>query len=35
MNYVEKLTDEELTYISNLITGKEIKKYFQKVKMIK
>jgi hypothetical protein len=29
MNYVEKLTDEELTYICNLITGKEIKKYFQ------
>ena len=29
MNYVEKLTDEELAYICNLITGKEIKKYFQ------
>ncbi|MCI9487915.1 MAG: hypothetical protein HFI64_13335 [Lachnospiraceae bacterium] len=29
MNHVEKLTDEELTYICNLITGKEIKKYFQ------
>lgn len=29
MNYVEKLTDEELTYICNLITGKKIKRYFQ------
>lgn len=29
MNYIEKLTDEELNYICNLITGKEIKKYFQ------
>lgn len=29
MNYIEKLTDEELAYICNLITGKEIKKYFQ------
>ena len=29
MNYVEKLTDEELAYICKLITGKEIKKYFQ------
>ncbi|MEY8396453.1 hypothetical protein AALB64_16845 [Lachnospiraceae bacterium 45-P1] len=29
MNYIEKLTDEELAYICNLITGKEIKKFFQ------
>lgn len=29
MNYIEKLTDEELIYICNQITGKNIKKYFQ------
>ena len=29
MNYVERLTDEELTYICNLITGKVIRKHFQ------
>lgn len=30
MNYVVKLTEEELTYICTLITGKIIRKYFQK-----
>lgn len=29
MNYIENLTDEELTYICGLITEKEIKRYFQ------